>query len=67
VNPNVSDYDGRRALHIAACEGHSGLVQYLLRVGATVIDAVDRFGGNPIRDASVNGHEDIARMIERAE
>ena len=62
----VADYDGRRALHIAACEGHLCLIQYLLRVGAIVSIAVDRFNGNPVKDARLNGHEEIAVILENA-
>jgi hypothetical protein len=33
VDVNVSDYDGRTALHIAACENNIELIEYLLRAG----------------------------------
>lgn len=29
---NIADYDGRTALHLAACEGHSIIVKFLLVV-----------------------------------
>ncbi|XP_047013639.1 60 kDa lysophospholipase isoform X12 [Ictalurus punctatus] len=49
-NLSMEDYDGRTPLHIAACEGHFKLVQYLLSQGATVY-AKDRYGNTPLLNA----------------
>lgn len=43
VDVNSIDLDGRTALHIAACEGHVGVVKLLLSRKAN-IDARDRWG-----------------------
>eukprot|EP00063_Salmo_salar_P066867 XP_014041702.1 PREDICTED: 60 kDa lysophospholipase-like isoform X2 [Salmo salar] len=49
-NLSLGDYDGRTPLHIASCEGHLKVVQYLLSQGATVY-AKDRYGDTPLRNA----------------
>ena len=74
VNVNVTDYDGRCALHIAACEHHVSLVKYLLRAGATVSTAIDRYGGTPLSDAQLQlitneftMNEEIVSLLEQAE
>lgn len=43
IDVNSIDLDGRTALHIAACEGHLGVVKALLSRRAN-IDARDRWG-----------------------
>lgn len=47
---NTADYDGRSPLHVAACEGHLNVVEYLLNERANV-DAIDRFGHTPLHNA----------------
>ena len=50
VEVNSQDYDKRTALHLAACEGHIGIVKYLL--GAKANPTLrDRFGGTALHDS----------------
>ncbi|XP_075699980.1 60 kDa lysophospholipase isoform X2 [Rhinoderma darwinii] len=50
ANLSSEDYDGRTPLHVACCEGHYQVVQYLLNNGATVY-AKDRYGDTPLMNA----------------
>lgn len=47
IDVNSIDFDGRTALHIAACEGHVEVVKLLLSRKAN-IDARDRWGSTVI-------------------
>ena len=58
VEVNCSDYDGRTALHLAACEGHTEIVDYLLLANANP-NARDRFGGTALHD-SIRHHQAAA-------
>lgn len=47
---NVSDYDGRAALHLAAAEGRYKVAEYLVNKGANV-HVKDRWGATPLDEA----------------
>ncbi|XP_051741588.1 60 kDa lysophospholipase-like isoform X1 [Ctenopharyngodon idella] len=61
---NMADYDGRSPLHVAACEGHLNVVEYLLNEGADV-DAKDRFGDTPLHNAERFRHVDVVELLRR--
>ncbi|XP_052001001.1 60 kDa lysophospholipase isoform X1 [Xyrauchen texanus] len=61
---SMADYDGRSPLHIAACEGHLKVVQYLLSQGATVY-AKDRYGDTPLRNAVRFRHKDVVKLLRK--
>uniref|UniRef100_A0A3Q2ZQR9 asparaginase n=1 Tax=Kryptolebias marmoratus TaxID=37003 RepID=A0A3Q2ZQR9_KRYMA len=60
----LGDFDGRTPLHIAACEGHFKLVQYLLSHGASV-HAKDRYGDTPLCNAVRFRHKDVVKLLRR--
>jgi lysophospholipase len=58
----LSDYDQRTPLHIAASEGNIGIVEYLLKNGASV-HARDRNDGTPLVDAIREGHTEVIQNV----
>uniref|UniRef100_A0A4W5RS61 asparaginase n=1 Tax=Hucho hucho TaxID=62062 RepID=A0A4W5RS61_9TELE len=64
-NLSLGDYDGRTPLHIASCEGHLKVVQYLLSQGATVY-AKDRYGDTPLRNAVRFRHKEVVKLLRKA-
>ena len=63
VDVNVTDYDGRSALHLAAAEGNVEVVRALLARGASA-DIEDRWGGQAKDDALRYKHAEVAAMLE---
>ncbi|KAM9356226.1 60 kDa lysophospholipase isoform 2-T2 [Pholidichthys leucotaenia] len=60
----LGDYDGRTPLHVAACEGHLKLVQYLLGHGASVY-AKDRYGNTPLCNAVRFRHKEVVKLLRK--
>ncbi|MEE4210520.1 MAG: glutaminase A [Parvularcula sp.] len=62
VDPELADYDGRTALHIAAREGQADAVRYLTTVYGRA-DPKDKNGHIPLDEARKEGHDDCARLL----
>lgn len=57
------DYDGRTALHIAAAEGHTEAVRFLVDTCRVIKDPKDRWGFTPEVEARRGGYEAIASYL----
>ncbi len=68
ANPNAGDYDDRTALHLAASNGETSALDYMLRQLDTDINInpIDRLGGTPIEDAYRHGKTVAVAMLEHA-
>lgn len=62
VNWRICDYDQRTPLHVAASEGKTELVEYLLKNGASV-HSRDRNNDSPLRCAIDAEHEDVIKCL----
>ncbi|GAB2275126.1 hypothetical protein Dimus_009888 [Dionaea muscipula] len=63
TNVNFRDIDERTPLHVAACQGSTEVVNFLLRNGAEV-DPKDRWGSTPLADAIYYQHHDVVQILE---
>ncbi|EKX36081.1 hypothetical protein GUITHDRAFT_57638, partial [Guillardia theta CCMP2712] len=65
VNPNLPDYDGRTALHLAASNNAIQVLDFLLHFEPKVDpNPIDITGGTPLDDAIRHGNEVAAKMLE---
>ncbi|MEM7449514.1 MAG: glutaminase A [Myxococcota bacterium] len=67
---NVSDYDGRTPLHLAAAEGRATMVAFFLKLkerGIHVdLNVHDRWGGTPLDDAITHVRSDVVELLRAA-
>jgi serine/threonine protein kinase len=61
---DIGDYDKRTALHLAAGEGRTNIVEFLAKSGANV-NAEDRWGGRPLDDALRFKHEECIAVLKK--
>lgn len=73
ISISHGDYDGRTPLHLAASNGHSKIVKYLLVQCTKRSDhfepiwlATDRYGNTPGDDAIREGHTICQELLETA-
>jgi len=67
VEPNLCDYDGRTALHLAASEGVVKVLDYLLSFEPKIdVNPVDVMGGTPLDDAIRHQQEVAQTMLVKA-
>ena len=62
---NATDYDFRSPLHVAAANGATDMVKFLLDHGAK--QQLDRFGGLPVHDAMRQDHYEVVKLLRGAE
>ncbi|TNN48141.1 Glutaminase kidney isoform, mitochondrial [Liparis tanakae] len=58
------DYDSRTALHVAAAEGHTEVVRFLLEACKVNPVPRDRWGNTPMDEAVHFGHHDVVTMLQ---
>ena len=66
-----ADYDLRTPLHLAAAENQVEVVEYFLArnrsgQGGADLNPLDRWGGTPLDDAYLQGHDAVVALLEAA-
>jgi len=62
---DMGDYDGRTALHLAAAEGHTGCVKFLLEKCGVNVECQDRWGQTPMEEATRFGRSRVAAILNK--
>jgi glutaminase len=60
---NMGDYDGRTALHLAAAEGHTGCVKFLIEKCKVNVECQDRWGQTPMEEATRFGRSRVVAIL----
>ena len=61
---NVSDYDSRTALHLAASNGHLEIVAFLIEEAGSSVSPIDRWLGTPLDDAIRAKHTRVMEYLK---
>ena len=61
---NQADYDGRTALHLAACENHIEIVEFLINIGKVKKNPKDRWNNTPLDEATKLNHNEIVKLLQ---
>uniref|UniRef100_A0A7N8X640 glutaminase n=1 Tax=Mastacembelus armatus TaxID=205130 RepID=A0A7N8X640_9TELE len=64
VDMEQRDYDSRTALHVAAAEGHTEVVRFLLEACKVNPVPRDRWGNTPMDEAVQFGHHDVVTILQ---
>jgi len=63
VSLDIADYDLRTPLHLAAAEGHCGVVEYFI-AQETNLNPRDRWGNTPSDDARRHGYDEVSERLK---
>jgi ankyrin repeat protein len=64
LNPNLTDYNGRTALHLAVCGNHYNVVKYLVEGSNASLSIVDYYGQTAVDDAQRLPDNTIALYLQ---
>ncbi|KAM8748469.1 glutaminase kidney isoform, mitochondrial isoform 1-T1 [Acanthopagrus schlegelii] len=64
IDMEQRDYDSRTALHVAAAEGHTEVVRFLLEACKVNPVPRDRWGNTPMDEAVQFGHHDVVTILQ---
>ena len=63
IDFNQSDYDGRTALHLAVCEEHIDIVNFLLKIVKMNSNQKDRWNRSPYDEAKLLNNDNILKLF----